>query len=1102
MLKKTLLLLSVLAAGISVNAGRMKAVLPEMTRSPKIDGVISPGEWDQAAAVFGLHGYNSGYLASRQGKQFFAVDKQFFYFASQTELPPAGIPVLSRVNKRDGAVYLDDSVEITLLPPHEKFVYQFIVNPKGTLFDRCYKVIHGGVTPSDSLSWTPQIVVKNKMANGLWTMEAKIPLRDLGISGKLRSGEVWKLLAGRSWHFPAEQTTLAKSFIFVNPEEMVPFTYSPEMPVVSFHGIGKNCEKGDFDVTFKLRNPGREVREVACSIDIVSDAAPRSLDNTVTIAPGKTVPVSLKFSEATAVIRDFKINFTDKNSGKKIFQRSFLYDPANRKNCWINPKVKKDADLEFGIYPYFKLVRARYGNVSEKISGFTKASFVIKTADGKVIKSVSGQKTPYGFEAQIPFDCPGGEYFIAMTMTGKDGKKIFRERRFEIKKFPWEHNDIGCARIIVPPYKPLKKLSGKSVKATMTSYEFGNGFFRKISAADTANILAAPITLYINGQAVKETAFKFTEVSPDRIDTTGEMSWSGGKIKLKGRMEYDGFYRFTMTIFPAGKQKIKSAHIAVPLKKEFASQIHSLCNRMKYNDARFLTGNSGIIWKSSKSARTAQLHGNFRPYVWLGTLAKGLAWMCESDRFWSLDPRLDALDILAQKDRHILRIHLVNKPTFWRKSFTIEQAFQATPVRPMPDYRRKLTCRLSFPNSWKYSTYMGPYCWSGFGGFWPAKKDYSFVNYLRDKKFSPAADRKFINQFIQRNLDGVSARKTQSFDRHMVRGIAFAKNVKYMVPYFNARSSSLAWPEYSTYMDEWWCSDYRAGNADDYNTTTTRSYQDMLLYYLQRLLREGMDGIYYDNIRDWSNINPVTGPAYQLPNGSMQPYFDLFDLRELAKRTAVLLCQEKKVFPDGRPVFTMHMTNTNIVPVLAFGGVSLDLEAEYGSKDFQNRFSEGYLRSCTLGLQSGIIPEILISISGKKTNWTTRTFLAVTLAYDLPMVVNCGGLTSTWHKIWRSLYSWGYSTNAVKVTPCWEKNNVTTVCRDWRITSYLKKSSKELVVAVSSFGPGATAQVDAGKFAPAECSDWESGADIPVKNGKITLTIPEHDFRIVKFKLR
>ena len=600
---------------------------------------------------------------------------------------------------------------------------------------------------------------------------------------------------------------------------------------------------------------------------------------------------------------------------------------------------------------------------------------------------------------------------------------------------------------------------------------------------------------------MKELSFKFTEKSPDRVKNESVLSWQGGKILVKGTMDYDGFYRFTMQFMPDGKQKISSAYLAIPLKKEYAQQIHSLCNKMKYNDAKFLPQKNGIIWQSSKSAKTPQLYGNFRPYVWVGTRDKGLAWMSETDRYWSLDPNKDALDIISGGNANMLRIHLVNAPCVWEKSFTLEQAVQATPVRPMPDYRRKLTCRETFPNSWKYSTYMGAFCWAGFSSnpFVPGGNDYSFINYLRDKKFSAPKDREIVNRYLKDYASKLSGARQKSVERHMYRGIAFAKNARYMVPYYNSRTSTLNWDDYQVYMDEWWCSDYRAGNADPYNNTLTRSYQDAMLYYLQKLVRAGMDGIYYDNIRDWSNINPVTGPAYQRKDGRMQPYFDLFDLREMAKRTAVMLYQEKKVFPDGRPVVTMHMTNTNIVPVLAFGGVSLDLEAEYGSKDFQDRFSEGYLQTCTLGLQTGIVPEILISITGTHGLHVTRTFLAVTLAYDLPFVMNAGGngFNRIWRDVWRKLYSFGYSTEQVKVTPCWEKNDITSTCPDWRITSYAKKAAGKTVVAVCSFGDKAKGSIDVSKTGAVRCTDWESGKPLPLQNGKVSLSVPRHDFKLL-----
>ena len=759
--------------------------------------------------------------------------------------------------------------------------------------------------------------------------------------------------------------------------------------------------------------------------------------------------------------------------------------------------MKREADLEFGVYPYFKKIRARFGNVNEKITGWDSAQFILKNKSGKVIGSYPGKKTGNGFETEFGFEPAAGNYELSIVVRNKEGK-LERKRKFEVKKFPWEHNKIGTERIILPPYKPLAVTGSRSVKATLTAYRFGGSLFDKISADQVENILASPIALYINGKMANLSSFKFTEKSPDRVKNEAVLTWDGGKILLKGTMDYDGFYRYTMQFMPNGKQKISSAYLAVPLKKEYAQQIHSLCNRMKYNDAKFLPQKNGIIWQSSKSKKHSSLHGTFRPYVWLGNLGTGLVWLTETDRYWSLDPKKDALDIISQGNANTLRIHLVNKPCVWNKSFTLEQAFQATPVRPMPAYRRRLVCRSVFPNAWTHCTFAGAFCWAAEGwNFFPAGKDYSFINYLRDRKFSKAADQKIIDRYIKSYLPHFSTERKRSFENHMKRGIVYAKMARYMIPYTNARGSDLAWEDFSTYMDEWWCSEYRAGNADPYNNTPTRSYQDKVLYQLRKLVREGMDGIYYDNIRDWTNTNPVTGPAYQRADGMMQPYFDFFDLRDFVRRTAVMLYQEKKTLPDGRPLLELHMTNTNVVPVLAFGSTLLDLEAEYGSKDFQDRFTEGYLQSCTLGLQSGCIPSVLIEISGKKRDFVTRTFLAVTLAYDLPFVMSCGGLTNTWRNTWHKLYSWGYSTEQVKVTPCWEKNPVTASTSDWRLTTYSKKSAGETVIAVCSFGDTANGTIDISSTGAKRCTDWESGKTLPIRNGKVLLDLPRHDFKLL-----
>jgi hypothetical protein len=213
-----------------------------------------------------------------------------------------------------------------------------------------------------------------------------------------------------------------------------------------------------------------------------------------------------------------------------------------------------------------------------------------------------------------------------------------------------------------------------------------------------------------------------------------------------------------------------------------------------------------------------------------------------------------------------------------------------------------------------------------------------------------------------------------------------------------------------------------------------------------------------------------------------------------------MLYLNKKTFPDGRPVFEAHMTNTNLVPVLSFFTIQLDMEAWYGASDFQTRFSEGYILADSLGTQSGCVPEVLCKITGNDKKRVSRTFIATTLAFDLPILLNCGGVDErTRRRVKTELMKFGYGTDAVEVYPCWRRQNlVTTEIPDVKLALYKKTNSA--ILAVCDFGHAGKVVVDISglKFANPAVIHIENGKSNPVANGKLTLDIPKHDFRLLR----
>ena len=92
--------------------------------------------------------------------------------------------------------------------------------------------------------------------------------------------------------------------------------------------------------------------------------------------------------------------------------------------------------------------------------------------------------------------------------------------------------------------------------------------------------------------------------------------------------------------------------------------------------------------------------------------------------------------------------------------------------------------------------------------------------------------------------------------------------------------------------------------------------------------------------------------------GRLHPGVNLFAFHDLAKRIAVMQYQMGR-----RPMVFLHMTNTNIVPMLSFGTLLLDHEwrdqDDYRDKDFQERLSldndASLLLAQSTGLQSGCL---------------------------------------------------------------------------------------------------------------------------------------------------
>jgi thioredoxin-like negative regulator of GroEL len=92
--------------------------------------------------------------------------------------------IFRNVKKRDDDVWKDDCTEIFFDTQHGyKSHYQIIINALGTVEDINHK-------PSEDKNWNAEIEVKAKVEETQWTLEMRIPVKDLG-KPSVEPGAVW-----------------------------------------------------------------------------------------------------------------------------------------------------------------------------------------------------------------------------------------------------------------------------------------------------------------------------------------------------------------------------------------------------------------------------------------------------------------------------------------------------------------------------------------------------------------------------------------------------------------------------------------------------------------------------------------------------------------------------------------------------------------------------------------------------------------------------------------------------------------------------------------------------------------------------------------------
>lgn len=631
-----------------------------------------------------------------------------------------------------------------------------------------------------------------------------------------------------------------------------------------------------------------------------------------------------------------------------------------------------------------------------------------------------------------------------------DGKKSYDFN--QIITFPdlsWIGNDIGKVTEVPPPWTPLQT-SANQINCWGRQYQFGkDGLPEKVISAGE-NLLAAPITLTAKDNAGKIIQWQNDGFVPGANSAliasgTGGIFAVGasGKIAIKTavKVEYDGMMLIDLTLADSvNSGDITEMSIDIPLNDKFVLYRH--------RDSM-----SGALGKPATGSNVIESWQFAAPFIWLGDNDRGLFWFCESAKMWPNFSSNDAIQVLRENDRVILRLNLLKKGQSLPHKWGWQCGLLATPVKPFTRRNRSLDLNLGKAG---VATRI----------LWPSAKTMNIFGYAEGKEPE-------LSDYLKKYPE-----------------------MKF-IPYSCLTALNTKAPEWPLFNA--WRTPYDWGRSPDavftgggfvYLDQRAPLLADFMAYKNQQFVKKyGFVGLYHDLT---SSLN-VSRPG--------EPFFYSFlAQRELYRRSYIMM---KKLNPDS--FIIAHMSGHVVPTTLAY--VDAYLTGEQTRGKVKNYYLEvlplDFFRTEFCGRQFGIESLFLPQVDAKiqkdnpeKFDQITREAIMYCLLHDVTCwawSINMKLVTATFDQIAKEGIA---NAEFIRYD---DKNAPLAGLPDNVFASASKLPNGRILLYLCNFSESeknVKSTLNGLKPAKAQIIN-DNNREITVANGVVEITLPAKDFRII-----
>ncbi len=893
--------------GVDINSTQFW--IPRLKAPPVIDGAVDAKEWAGAVGIpltTGIYGM----FERPSSMSYVGWDPEYVYFGQILPMRKGELPLrLNREPKHDNVYCGETSLEVYVdRKSHGSHGsgcrWQFMGNAVGNQWERedQYEIGQNFIGWDGEWKYAQRLTPDGKF----WEAEIAIPRKTVYQKDPIKDGDLWWIGLATNLHRP----WCFSGFYGWK----IPATFKDSVPEIRMERPDRSLAYRG--IVFDMGVTNTTASDFSGEL-VTRIIDPREKDSAKKILFEKVRPISLapgakelfrvedKAGENVKDQQAYNISVIVRQGENSIYTWSYpvRYNHIENKTGLEYTPDEKLFPVTAFYNPLSNYVRVRVDKYDfAKADDVVKARFAIVSDDARPgIAMGEIDKFDYGAgEAAVPVpaDIAPGKYLCAVHLLDKDGKVLGAEkasfvRKDHAKDFPWLGNKIGEDDIVVRPFEGLE-VSGPAVSAFKKLIALdGCAFPEKIEAAGIS-LLRGPMR--IEGQAdgkpfvVKPSGRAgflgigggAGPVLEDSSETHADYSGAGqgGPIKIStaAHWEYDSTCRLKVRLEPAdGTAKLEGLRLVIPFSSEGATHFMANGLNMRLSNIAGLIpkgDKDGIAWKSTDMPYQKMTAGSFVPILWLGNLSSGMTWFADSDKGWWPGGKKPASEIVRDKDGGAdIVLNIASDTVEFTEPREIEFGLNVNPVRKVT---RQVPSRMVF----------------GFlteTGRWNPKKSPGGSVFARRYPEDPELNGKYVGLV------------------HKYKGL--------YAPYTEMSYQDF-FPQDVEYFKEEWDVGGDVGGSPFFG----KSSNDALLYMTKKWIDDcGLDGYYFDNVFNRLNWNTHYGTAYRLPDGRIQPGYNLWGMRDHIKRIRTLLQVEGR---DPSRI-CIHNTRYQFAPIMGFADLAM-----------------------------------------------------------------------------------------------------------------------------------------------------------------------------------